>query len=139
VSSIATDTANDVGSEVTLLGAVVLAMSDLATVLTSLVFVVTKGTVKSSQLSELISLELVLTFGDRGSRFNNVVHQLLRLVDLFLGICHDQTVKIFFLVASVSGVRATFSFLDGALATDSNFGPGLRLHLLQGVSTRTYE
>jgi hypothetical protein len=31
VSSIATDTANDVGSEVTLLGAVVLAMSDLAT------------------------------------------------------------------------------------------------------------
>lgn len=75
----------------------------------------------------------------RTDRLNNVMHQLLRLVDLFFGICHDQTVKIFFLVASVSGVRATLSFLDGALATDRNFGTGLGLHLFQGVSTRTYE
>ena len=72
-------------------------------------------------------------------RFDDVVDQLLGFVDFFLGLCHDQTVKIFFLVASVSGIRSTFSFFDGAFASDGNFGARLGLHLLQGVSTRTYK
>lgn len=72
-------------------------------------------------------------------RLDNVVDQLLGLVDLLFGLCHDQTMKVFFLVATVSGVRSTLSFLDGALATDSNFGTRLSLHFLQGIATRSYK
>jgi hypothetical protein len=54
--------------------------------------------------------------------FNDVVDQFLSLVDLFLGIRHDQAVEIFFLVTGVSCVRAAFSFLDGSFSTDCNFG-----------------
>lgn len=61
--------------------------------------------------------------------------QLLGLVDLFLRLGHDETVQVFFLVAGVSGVRTTLSFLDGAFATDSNLGTRLVLHLLQRVAT----
>jgi len=67
VSSIATDTADDVGGEVALVGAVVLTMSDFTTVLTGLVFVVTKGTVEGGKLAKLIALEFVLTFRNRCS------------------------------------------------------------------------
>jgi hypothetical protein len=37
------------------------------TVLTSLILIITEGTVESSQLSQLVSLEFVLAFGNRGS------------------------------------------------------------------------
>ncbi len=67
VSSVTTDAAYDVGRVVLLLRTIVLAMADLAAVLTGLVFVVTKRTVQGSQLPELVSLELVLAFGDGGS------------------------------------------------------------------------
>jgi hypothetical protein len=67
MASIATDATDDVGGEVALLGTVVLAMSDLAAVLTSLIFIITEGTVESSQLAQLVSLEFVLAFGNRGS------------------------------------------------------------------------
>lgn len=87
VASIATNATDNVGSEVALLGAIVLAMSNLATcriedqydvqinrklgarltVLASLVLVVTEGTVQCGQLSELVTLELVLTLGNGGS------------------------------------------------------------------------
>jgi hypothetical protein len=63
------------------------------------------------------------------------VDELLGLVDLLLGIGHDQAVKILLLVAGVSGVRASFTLLDGALATDRNLGAGLGFHLLERVST----
>jgi hypothetical protein len=139
VSSIATDTTNDVRSEVTLLGAVILAVSNLTTVLASLVLVVTKGTVKSGKLTELVALELVLAFRDRCGCFNDVVDKLFGLVNLFFGVRHNQTVQVFFLVATVSGVRSTLSFFDGAFASNGNLGTGLGLHLFQGVSTRSYE
>lgn len=42
------------------------------TVLTSLVLIVTEGTVESSQLTQLVALELVLAFGDRSSLANYV-------------------------------------------------------------------
>lgn len=69
-----------VGSKVALFWTVVFTVTDLSTyehvrrrkerengrhtVLASLIFVITKGTVQGSQLSELVSLQLVLTFGD---------------------------------------------------------------------------
>jgi hypothetical protein len=56
MAGIATDATDDVGGKVTLLGTVVLAMSDLATVLASLILIITEGTVESSQLSQLVSL-----------------------------------------------------------------------------------
>lgn len=64
MTSIATDTANDVGGEVALLGTVVLAVTNLPTVLASLVLIVTKGTVESGEFSQLVALELILAFGD---------------------------------------------------------------------------
>ena len=83
MTSIATDATNDVGGKVSLFGTVVLSVADLTTysmlarvqmgennaltVLASLVLIITKSTVESSQLTKLVPLELVLTFGDRGS------------------------------------------------------------------------
>lgn len=67
MAGIATDATDDVGGEVALLWAVVLAVTDLATVLTSLVFVVAQRTVERSKFAKLVALELVLTFGDGSS------------------------------------------------------------------------
>ena len=67
VARVTTDATDDTGSVVLLLRAVVLAMTDLATVLASLVLVVSKGTVECSEFSELVTLEFVLTFGNRRS------------------------------------------------------------------------
>ena len=72
-------------------------------------------------------------------RLDDIVDQLLRLVDFFLGVCHNEAVKIFFLVARVSSIRSALALFDGALATNGNLGPGFRLHFLQGVATRTDE
>lgn len=157
VTSVTADTTDDVGCEVALFGTIVLAVTDLTAVLASLVLIVTQGTVESSQLTQLVALELVLAFGDRSSlesvslhfrfertgvlaySFDDVVNQLLGLVDLLLGVGHDQAVKILLLVAGVSGIGASLALLDGALATDGNLGTRLGLHLLQGVSTGSDE
>ena len=128
------------------------------TVLASLVFIVTECTVEGGEFSELVTLELILTFGNRSSLFalsvsisrkhwketktygfNDVVDQLLGLVYFLLRICHDQTVKIFFLIASVSGIRSPLSFLDGTFASNSNLGSRFLFHGLKSVSTRSDE
>ena len=70
VASVAADTADNIGRVVLLLGAVVLAMTNLTTILASLVFVVAERSVQSSKLTQLVALELVLTFRDRGSLVN---------------------------------------------------------------------
>jgi hypothetical protein len=67
MARVSTDTADNTGSEVLFLGAVVLAMSNLATVLAGLVLVVSQGTVERSELSKLVALEFVLTFRNRCS------------------------------------------------------------------------
>lgn len=67
VTCVTADTANDARRKVLALWTIVLAVTDLTTVLTSLILVVSKGTVEGSQLTELVSLELVLTFGNRRS------------------------------------------------------------------------
>lgn len=64
VACIATHTTDDASSEVLLLRTVVLAMTDLATVLACLVLVVTEGSIESSKLAKLVTLELVLPFGN---------------------------------------------------------------------------
>lgn len=67
MASVSTDTADDAGSEVLFLRAIVLAMTNLATVLASLVLVVSQGTVERGELSKLVTLEFVLTFRNRCS------------------------------------------------------------------------
>ncbi|KAK1715567.1 uncharacterized protein BDZ83DRAFT_54194 [Colletotrichum acutatum] len=52
-------------------------MTDLATVLASLVLVVTEGTVEGSKLAKLVALELVLSFGNgRGLAEESCQHSL---------------------------------------------------------------
>jgi hypothetical protein len=94
VTSIATNTTDDVGGEVALLGAVVLAVTDLTTyytvrnhekdkmgrgvltVLASLVLIVTKSTVEGSQLTELVALKFILTLRDgRGLEDNQHMYR----------------------------------------------------------------
>jgi hypothetical protein len=155
MASLTTDTANDAGREILLLRAVVLAMTNLTTVLAGLVLVVTKGTVEGGKLTELVALEFVLAFRDRSSlellvvarkvvrectySLNDVVNELLSLVDLLLGVRHDQAMQIFLLVASVGCVRTSFTLLDRAFSTDRNLCLGFGLHLLEGVSTGANE
>jgi hypothetical protein len=105
VTCISTDATDDVGREVALFRAVVFSVTNLTTVLASLILIVSKSTIECCKLTKLVTLELILTFWDRGSlrilelwfeslqrktySLNNVVDQLLRLVNLLLGICHD--------------------------------------------------
>lgn len=62
MTSVATDATDNARSVVLFLRAVVLAVTDLATVLASLVLVVSEGTVECGEFSELVSLEFVLAF-----------------------------------------------------------------------------
>jgi hypothetical protein len=39
----------------------------------------------------------------------------------------------------VSGIRSALALLDGAFASNGNLGSRLGFHLLEGVSTRSYE
>ena len=66
VSGTTADSADDVRCEVTLFGTVILAMTDSTAILTNLVFIVTKSTVKSCKFSKLVTLVVVLTLR-RGS------------------------------------------------------------------------
>ena len=83
VTSISTDTADNTSREVLSIRAVVLAVTNLAAVLAGLVFVVTEGTVECGELAQLVALELVLAFGDRGSLGVNQY-----------GLPHDETDRV---------------------------------------------
>ena len=67
VACLTTNTTDNAGGEVLLLGTVVFAMTNFSTVLAGLVLVVSEGTVEGGELAELVALEFVLTFGDRSS------------------------------------------------------------------------
>lgn len=97
-------------------------MTNLAAVLAGLVFVVTEGTVECGELAQLVALELVLAFGDRGSRLNDLVDQLLGFGDFFLGVGHDQAVQILILVARMGSVGLAFALLDGSFSSNCDFG-----------------
>jgi hypothetical protein len=157
MTSVATDTANDVGSEILGVRAVILAMANFAAVLASLVLVVTKGTVERGEFTQLVSLELVLAFGDGGSlwkskytscaelstdvtySFNDLVNELFGFCNLLLGIGHNQAVEVLVLVAGMGSIGLALTFLDGALSANSNLGQRLGFHVFQSVSTGTDE
>lgn len=65
MSRIAANTTDDTGSIVLTLGTVVLAVANLAAVLTSLILIVSESTIECSKFSQLITLQLVLTFRNR--------------------------------------------------------------------------
>jgi hypothetical protein len=157
MASVATDATNDVGGKVLGVRAVVLAVTNLAAVLAGLVFIVTKGTVKRSKFTQLVSLELVLAFGDGGGlcrnqyanyvkpkvraayRLNDLVNELFGLRNLFLGVGHDQAVKILVLVAGMGSIGLALTFLDGTLSSNGDLGLGLGFHIFQSVTTGTDE
>lgn len=155
MASIATNTTDDVGGEVALFRTIVFAMTDLPalgyvssdrldnlgalTILTSLVLVITKSSVERCKLTELVTLELVLSFGDRCCRLDDIVNELFGFVDLLFCVCHDQAMEIFFLVAGVSCVRSTLAFLDRAFATNGDLCTRFCFHLFQSIATRSDE
>ena len=65
MSGAPTDTTDDVSSKVALLRALILPVTDVAAILTDLVFIIPKGSVESSKLAELIAFVIVLAFGCR--------------------------------------------------------------------------
>lgn len=84
VAGIATHAANDTSGEVLLLRAVVLAVADLAAILAGLVLIVTEGSVQSSQLTKLVTLQFVLALGN-GSSLRMSASVMPRAVGFFLG------------------------------------------------------
>jgi len=62
VTCIATNATDNVGSEVSLFRAVKFSVADLTAVLTSLILIVTEGTVESGEFTKLVTLEFVLSF-----------------------------------------------------------------------------
>lgn len=66
MTGVAADAADDVCGEVFSVRAIVLAVADFTAVLAGLVLVVTEGTVQGGQLTELVTLELVLTLRNGG-------------------------------------------------------------------------
>ncbi len=72
-------------------------------------------------------------------RLDDVVDQLLGLVHLFLGVGHDETVQVLFLVTGVRRIGAPLALLDGAFAADRNLGAGFCFHLLERVATGSDE
>lgn len=152
VTCVTTDATDDACRVVLLLRAIVFSVTNLSTILTRLVLIVTQRSVQSGQLTQLVALELVLAFRDgsglyrvsslmvdnkdnRTYSFNDVVNEFLGLVDLVFGVGHDETVQVFFLITCVSSVRTSFALFDGTFAADRNLCPRLGFHLLQSIST----
>lgn len=69
VACVTTDTADDVGGEIALFWAIVFSVTNLTTILASLILIVTKSTVECCEFTKLVALELVLAFRD-GSSLN---------------------------------------------------------------------
>ena len=57
------DTADDVSSKVALLGTLILPVTDVATILTDLVLIVSEGTIEGGKFAELIAFVIVLALG----------------------------------------------------------------------------
>lgn len=67
MTRITTNATNNVSGKVALFWTFISTMTNLTTILTSLILVITKSTVEGSQVTKLITLVLVLTFGNGGS------------------------------------------------------------------------
>jgi lipopolysaccharide export LptBFGC system permease protein LptF len=60
------NTTDDISSKVALLRALILPVADVTTILTNLVFIVSKGSIESSKFAKLIAFVIILAFW-RGS------------------------------------------------------------------------
>jgi hypothetical protein len=101
-----------------------------------LILIITQRTVERRKFSQLVSLEFILSFRYRRGCFDDVVDECFRLVDFFLGICHDETMQVFFLIAGVSCVRSSLAFFNRAFASNGDFGSRFGFHFLERVATR---
>lgn len=72
-------------------------------------------------------------------RLNDLVDELLGFGNLFLGIGHNQAVKVLVLVAGMSSVRLALTLLDRALSANGDLGLRLCFHIFQSVTTGTDE
>lgn len=63
MSGAPTDTTDDVSSKVALLRALILPVTDVATILAHLVLIISKSSVESGEFAKLIAFVIVLTFG----------------------------------------------------------------------------
>lgn len=148
-----TDTTNNIGSKVALLGAVIFTMAYTTAVLTYLIFVVPECAVQCRQFSQLIAFVIVLTFGSRsgldvliGKRYENrtshiATHSLNNPVDRFhtssnfiLRVSHNKAVQVFFSIISIL-VRLIFTLLYASFSSNANLGSTVSLHFLQTVTT----
>jgi hypothetical protein len=161
VSSAATHTANDVSSEVTLLRAVVFAVTDATTILADLVFVVTKRTIERRQLAKLVALVVILALRCRSSlkqhgdqrqnaypntldieivtySLDNSVNQPDTGNDFFIRVGQDKAMQVLFSILSEL-IWTGLALFNASLSADTDFCATLFLHLLQAVSTGTHE
>ena len=65
--------------------------------------------------------------------------EFLGFCNLFLGIGHDQAVKVLVLVAGMGSVRLALTLLDRALSTNCDLCLRLGFHVFQSVTTGTDE
>jgi hypothetical protein len=138
MTSAATNSANDVRGKVALLGTFVFTVTNATAVLTYLILIVTKSTIQSRKLAQLVPLVLVLAFRRGGSCFNDFVDQPDTGCDLLVRVGKNKTVKIFLGIISIL-IRPGLSLLYTTLSPDTDFCPTFGLHLFQTVSTRTHE
>lgn len=138
MSSAAANATDDIGSEVSLFGAIVFAMSNTTTVLANLVLIVPKSTIQCSELSKLVTLMIILTFGGGSGRFNDLVNHSDTCSNFFLGFSENKAMKIFLCIVCIL-VGPGLAFLHAPLSTDADFSTAFTLHLFQTVATRTDE
>ena len=154
MSSAATNSADNVSCEITLLRAIVFAMANASTVLANLVFVVAKSAVKRGQLPELVAFMVILTFGGRccllivskgSSDRKYITYSFYHFVDhldasgyLLFRVGDNKTMKIFLCVFSVL-IWPRFSFLYATLTADADFSTAVPFHLLQTVPSGAHK
>lgn len=129
-----TQSADDVGGVDALLRALPTTMALLTTVLAKLVLVVSEGTVKRGEFSELITLVVVLAFGCRRGGLDDLVNKSDTVPYLPIEFSSYEAVELVVLVAGKL-LRTPFAVFDRPFASDTNLGATLTFHLLQRVTT----
>ena len=150
----ATNPADDIGSKITLLWAIVFAVANTTTILTDLILIVAKCAVECSQLPELVAFVVILTLWSRSGlltvrkesrrciyitySFNHFVDHFDARGNLLVRVGDNKTMEILLCVFGVL-VWSRFSFLHTALATDADFSTAVPFHLFQAISSGAHE
>lgn len=101
----------------------------------SVVLVVSKGTVKGSQFSQLGPLELILALRHAGGGVDDLLDQLDCSSNLLLVLGDNQTVEIVLGGGLEGDISPALSLLDTASASNTDFGSRFLLHLLESLSS----